>query len=479
MNIMQFKCSLLSDVILSVKAASEGNQNTLDFIPGNNFLGIVASQLYQDGSKESMMIFHSGKVKFGDAHCAKNGVRSFKIPLAFYYPKLKKKEEECYVIHKVKNLFSSEMLSKQLKQCRTVFYCFSDLKILEVPLQKTFAIKSAYDKNYRRSYDEKIYGYESLSKGTEFYFDVTFDDIDEDIQLKIKNALIGIRRVGRSKTAQYGLVKIEECSFDNNISSFPVSVKAGNYVEVYADSRLIFMDQYGMPTFQPTVADLGIPNGKICWDLSQIRTFQYSPWNSKRQTYDADRCGIEKGSVIIVKTSDDLSLEPSAFVGFYQNEGFGRVIYNPDFLQANSDGRAKYNFINSADCVIPFCTSDVSAADDSQGLFTYLQKRKDIERQRFHIYMAVNNFVNTNRCYFEGTAFASQWGVIRSIALKYPSSEVRNEIERYISHGIKEKDWSVKCRKNKLLDFLDQREKEIDIRELVINLASEMAKTCK
>lgn len=488
MKKIQFKCTLLSDVVLSAKAASEGNQSTLDFIPGNSFLGIAASMLYKKETyRESFEIFHSGKVKFWDAHCAKNGIRSVKIPLVFYYPKLKKMEEECYVVHKVKNLSSDEMIGKQLKQCRSGFYCFSNEKIQKTSLPKAFAIKSAYDKNYRRSYDEKMYGYESLSQGAVFYFEVTFDDVITDtVQSNVKKALEGVHRIGRSKTAQYGLVKIETCTFDSYNSNLPRSVKPGELIEVYADGRLIFMDQYGVPTFQPSAKDLGIPEGIIRWDLSQVRTFQYSPWNFKRQAYDADRCGIEKGSVFIVEVTKETLLEYSNFVGFYQNEGFGKVIYNPDFLGADSNGRILYQFPKENDTEA-ICKKEKTStlqekyilAEDNP-LLVYLQKRKEQEQQKYKIYGAVNRFVNGNKGYFKGTTFASQWGEIRSIALRsINDDEVIDNIRTYIGHGIKEKDWNVKKRKELLLDFLETHSNGMNMKELVINLASEMAKTCK
>lgn len=482
MKKIQFKCTLLSDVILSVKAASEGNQSTLDFIPGNSFLGIVASQLYKKETyRESFEIFHSGKVKFGDAHCAQNGIRSVKIPLVFYYPKLKKMEDECYVVHRVKSLSSDEMIGKQLKQCRSGFYCFSNEKIQKTSLPKAFAIKSAYDKNYRRSYDEKMYGYESLSQGAVFYFDVTFDDaITDTVQSNVKKALEGVHRIGRSKTAQYGLVKIETCTFDSYNSNLPKSVKPGELIEVYADGRLIFMDQYGVPTFQPSAEDLGIPEGIIRWDLSQVRTFQYSPWNFKRQAYDADRCGIDKGSVFIVEVQKETSLEHSDFVGFYQNEGFGKVIYNPDFLGADSNGRILYQFSKENDTEA-ICKKEKASILQENSLLEYLKKRKEQEQQKYKIYKAVNQFVNDNKGYFKGISFASQWGEIRSIALRSGNDdEVINNIRTYIGHGIKEKDWNVKQRKEQLLNFLETHSRNgMNIKELVINLASEMAKTCK
>lgn len=483
MKKIQFKCTLLSDVILSVKAASEGNQSTLDFIPGNSFLGIVASQLYKKETyRESFEIFHSGKVKFGDAHCAQNGIRSVKIPLVFYYPKLKKMEDECYVVHRVKSLSSDEMIGKQLKQCRSGFYCFSNEKIQKTSLPKAFAIKSAYDKNYRRSYDEKMYGYESLSQGAVFYFDVTFDDaITDTVQSNVKKALEGVHRIGRSKTAQYGLVKIETCTFDSYNSNLPKSVKPGELIEVYADGRLIFMDQYGVPTFQPSAEDLGIPEGIIRWDLSQVRTFQYSPWNFKRQAYDADRCGIDKGSVFILEVQKETSLEHSDFVGFYQNEGFGKVIYNPDFLGADSNGRILYQFSKENDTEA-ICKKEKASILQENSLLEYLKKRKEQEQQKYKIYRAVNQFVNDNKGYFKGTTFASQWGEIRSIALRsINDDEVIDNIRTYIGHGIKEKDWNVKKRKEQLLDFLETHSGNgmNMMKELVINLASEMAKTCK
>ena len=69
MKTLQFKCTLLSDIILNQNSASEGATKTLDFIPGSNFLGIAASQLYgttndEHHSAEMLELFHSGMVRF-------------------------------------------------------------------------------------------------------------------------------------------------------------------------------------------------------------------------------------------------------------------------------------------------------------------------------------------------------------------------------------------------------------------------------
>ena len=104
MTTLQFKCTLLSDVILNQKAATEGPNQTLDFIPGSNFLGIVASKLYpkkedEKAYQETLNLFHSDKVRFGDAHPSGSGIRGLKIPASMFYPKLKKPNDECYINH--------------------------------------------------------------------------------------------------------------------------------------------------------------------------------------------------------------------------------------------------------------------------------------------------------------------------------------------------------------------------------------------
>lgn len=52
----------------------------------------------------------------------------------------------------------------QLKQCRQGFYVFKSNEAQKVEISKSFAIKSAYDRELRRSYDSQMYGYESLER---------------------------------------------------------------------------------------------------------------------------------------------------------------------------------------------------------------------------------------------------------------------------------------------------------------------------
>jgi hypothetical protein len=481
MSILKFKCTLLSDVILNQKAATEGPNQTLDFIPGSCFLGIVASKYYpeeirdsEDSEKKLMMdLFHSGKVRFGDAHPSKDGFRGLKVPAVMFHPKLKKASEVLYIHHKTKDLESEKMREKQLKQCRSGYYNFSEVEAKPIETETNFAIKSAYDGVKRRSKDEQMYGYQSLQKGLELYFEVAVDN--DELDSRIVEALKGKKRVGRSRTAQYGLVEIEKFDYKEIESS----AKTDEDVEVYADGRLIFLDDNGLPTFRPKAEDLGL-DGEICWEKSQIRTFQYAPWNFKRQCFDTDRCGIEKGSVFVVKAS--VSPDKSQYVGSYQNEGFGKVIYNPAFLKAEADGVARYRLQEPSRKGDDGKENKVSS---NSALFNYLMQQQKRENLEVAVYEMVNKWVKDNSLKFTKNKdlFASQWGGVRSIAMKNNTKETlvdklyKNE-KSYLTHGVAADKWNENGRLKVFKEFVEKLTDE-NAQIAIINLAAEMAKVCR
>ena len=490
MKTIYFKCKLLTDIVLNQRAATEGNQESLDFIPGNNFLGIAAAKLYHELSpSESLQAFHSGKIRFGDAHPEKDGKRALRIPASFYKSKLGNMNDGLYISHEVADPDDQMYKDFQPKQCRTGFYVFNNGTMEEIQTEKSFAIKSAYDREKRRSKDQMMYGYESLVAGSSWLFDVTIDD-DVDIQLveKIKASLTGKKRVGRSRTAQYGLVEISENECIASASAYTMN---GNLF-IYADARLIFLDEYGLPAFQPTAEQLGFNGGAIDWAKSQIRTFQYAPWNYKRQTREADRCGIEKGSVFVVIPGDkeqSTVQESERWIGNYQNEGFGRVMINPDFLLAetNSNGRAKYRVSGKNQGDESVKTSTINS--EGNELLKFLENRKEQKISEQNIQKKVNDFVAQNKHLFIGDSFASQWGAIRSIAMRYKTQNeimlqlfekktIDNKPDAYLTHGVAKDKWDERKRRIKFKEFCEKFKDE-DFQSAVINLSAEMAKHSK
>lgn len=507
MKTLKFKCRLLSDVILNQSAATEGSNSTLDFIPGNVFLGIVARH-YNDFGDRAAEVFHSGRVRFGDAHpvcvnAEKKALRTLHVPASLFYPKLKSATEVCYVHHaydRDKDHEGHDREPQQLKQCRQGFYAFADEVGYPAELQRTFSLKSAYDRKHRRAMDEKMFGYEALDAGAEFLFSVEVDS--DDLADKICHYLKGRQHIGRSRTAQYGEVDIEKWEFQETSSNENL-LTIGNerFVAVYADSRLIFLDNNGEPTFQPSAEDLGVESGEIDWEKSQVRTFQYAPWNGQRKTRDQDRCGIEKGSVFVIKDAKAQKFT-SKYVGKYQNEGFGRVIYNPDFLdyKPESNGMAAYKLEKNNTPTPP--STDKQSLSGTPLLNFVARKMKEHEAEQF-IYEQVNKFVHNNEKKFSNAKFASQWGHIRSIAMKERSYEdimfhlfdqqkmktttkenIKKNVDKaYLTHGVAAEKWKKYGRRKNLEDFLENINKEGAqkgygdiVAKALINLAAEMAK---
>ena len=487
-TVLKFKCELLTDVILNQKSASEGSNTTLDFIPGSNFLGIAAGKIYQNGTKESLDIFHSGKVRFGDAHPANNDNRTLRMPACLYFAKgEEEKNRTHYVHHLIKDASSEELRKIQLKQERDGYVDFMSLEkgenAIRLKVKTDFAIKSAYDRSLRRSKDEQMFGYQSMGKGMTFYFTVEIDSSLSDYAERINKALVGTHRVGRSRSAQYGLVEINACNYNEPESSKQI-VKAGDFLAIYADSRLIFLDEDNQPTFQPPVEQItGNEKDTILWEKSQIRTFQYAPYNYQRRCFDTDRCGIEKGSVIVVKVSKDIDLNKlESHIGSYQNEGFGKVIYNPSFLKADENGKLTYKIKPKEDEGAEECN------DPKTVLTEFLSVLEERRKEDVDIYKAVNEWVNDKdrvRIYTK-EAFASQWGHIRSLALQCKTKEMlfeklfkgendksmKEHEKGYLVHGVAKDKWAGKTQT--LKDFIENHSPKA-----VVNLASEMQKKCK
>ena len=495
MKTIKFKCTLKSDIILSEFAATDGIQRTLDYIPGSVFLGIAARRIYKEMNDETMRIFHSGEVRFGDAHPLQDGKRAIRVPASWHVKKGESLKSQVYNHHDLpkKGIKDENGNPQQPKQCRGEFVFKANKNYFGlIEQEKNFAIKSAHNKETRRSKDQSMYGYQSLEAGSVFCFQVDFiDDSAEELINKVKGALIGNASAGRSKTAQYGQVKISMGDFNNSFEEYSSIIEGHTFL--YAESRLLFLDEFGQPTANLTGELLGMSDAVIDLAKSQIRTFRYAPYNTKRQSRDADRYGIEKGSVICLKKK----IEPDKIqtikkgIGLYKNEGFGKVLINPEFLSSENEfGKAKFLYKK------PNCSDaenkqnenprkEVSNDIAKNPVFQFLQNAKKAEDDEAEILNLVNGFVNDHKAIFQkdGETFSSQWGTIRVKAMQAKDkaalfdslfSEVKNN-EGYLVSGVSASKWEGK-RIKVFKDFFNKKETNI---KTIINLAAQMAKVCQ
>lgn len=482
---LYFRCTLLSDIILTQSSATEGPQKTLDFIPGSNFMGIAANYIFSSQSykEKAHDILFSDKVKFSDAHPVIQGYRCVRTPAAFYFPKDSRvfgkpdsPAKEVHVFHKLKESFiykDKDGETIQLKQCRSGYIAHQNSNIYGIEnFDKTFSIKSAWDRDRMATAKSQIFGYEALVAGKVMLFQVELHEESSQYADLIIRSLCGEKRIGKSKSAQYGSVLIERIEqFKGPVSQ--VRKAEDNIYAVYAESRLMFLDDAGFPHMNPSAEELGFSaDAKILIDKSQIRTFSYSPYNSARRAYSAEYCGIEKGSVLIVKSTEPPT--GNGWTGVCNNEGFGHVLYNPEFLHADENGVSAFGFVASD---ANTCDISNTSSDPSTIVSNFASNRKIDAEMSAATYRIVNDFLDKHKNVFKGIS-NSQWGQIRNIASSLENfDEVHNSILRFISNGIRKDQW--RGRPAEYLEKFVAQCSELDSRHKrlsLINLSSAITK---
>lgn len=497
---LHYSCTLLTDLVLSAVAATEGFHKSLDYIPGAKFLGITASKLYKNEKEKPQRIldlFHNGSTRFGDAHPYIDGQRLHKIPASWQFQKGEDSKGLYYLHHNLSQQDKRKLIASdiQLKQAKERYISWKEDDVLEsYAFNQQFSIKSAYDIEKRKSKDSQMYGYFGLEKGTvwSFYLDLDNKDYEEDIN----TALVGKRRIGRSKSAEYGLVEIKRL---DDLVIKHTNVSAGE-ICLYAQSNLCFYDEFGNSTLRPAAKQLGLPDSTILWQKSQIRSRSYRTWNQKRQSRDADRIIIEKGSVFVIKTTKNI--HTSIFekgIGLHRAEGFGQVLVNPKFLESDFMQPTQLNYRvekkSTSDVPKVEKTYAVESGENDAIIREFLKQRKKEKQDSFDVLKKVNEFIAANADKYSGIK-NSQWGQIRR--LTKIATDTRNLHELVFKEGVGFLDrgqtqnvWRKKERREYLEKYLFGKpalkgKKEVapeipepSVLDFTMKLAAEMAKIKK
>lgn len=473
-----FKVTLLSDVAINASLATDQtNLASLEYIPGSNFLGIVANNYNTLDNAKAYKLFHSNHVSFGDAYVLLNGERSYPIPLCLYVEKaVEITDGQVFVFHQKPAFFFSDS-GKQYEQQRSGFFTPTGKYVHSLP--KRFSLKSAQDRSVRRSKDEAMFGMEALSRGLEFGFSVRADDA---VLLDLINQhLIGTRQIGKSKSAQYGLVRIEPMKEMPDVEGAEAE-EIEKYLIVYAASDLCLFDEFGIPTQIPSAAHFGV-KGKVDFVRSQLRLHSYSNRNTKRNAINMRRDCIKRGSVIVIDLDEPVRRSAlPAMVGGYIAEGLGWVYYNPSFLEVKEDEKAPVWKLSLKEVdPIPSITSEIKEINTPLARLLKQQHAQIDEEQK--IIKAVQDFKDNHANKFMSIS-PSQWGVLRQYALKAANmNELINELfgkEGFLSEdSSRYKEWNPIFAIDLvglLKSELEQKKEIFTNTDYVVVLASEMAK---
>lgn len=448
MSTKYYNCKFLSDIVLPASSNTQGNIALSDFISGSNFLGMVASD-YDNFGEDGFAIFHSGSVIFGDAHLSIDGELTYKIPLSFHNIKTKEttyKNRFLLTREEEKELRETQ---QQLKQIRSGFMTNKGSFVLP---EYNYSQKSSYDRENRRSQDSGMYGYSALKAGTNWIFKVEFSD--ENYISKIEEKLVGTKKLGKSKSSQYGQVEITKIDTPIAIETF---IPNDNITYIYANSRLALYDKDGNFEATPTIENLGLSSGTIDWEKTYIKTSTYHPYNYKRQTKEYTRVCINKGSIIAIKNCKD---EIQTKIGAFLSEGFGNIIVNPKFLEQKEPQLTKYEEEKEL--------KETNNYD--KNLISFLNAKQETENSKFEVASDVQKVYEK----FIGPS-KSQWGQIRTFATTAKSKDdLIVKIEDYISKGVSKKQWEDK--KSKLFEEINKSKNPLEFTKLLAMIVSKHTK---
>lgn len=420
MNIKHFKVTLLEDTVISERSATEGRHGSLNYLPGSSFLGAVAARLYQQLHEDAYIVFHSGKVRFGNAlPLSEDDQLSYPMPLCLY----QKKDDSKIVLHNYQHgEFPKTTPAKQVRGDSFVSLAAIDKNKPFTKITPRFRMKTAIDPELGTARNSQLFGYNSLPASKEFVFTLeSDDDVDPSLLEKIANNLQKDNlKLGRSRSAEFGAVEIK--LFDQEDQRILPAAASEVTLWLLADAAL--QDEFGQPLLLPTAASIGLPSHfELNTEKTFIRTRTYAAFNTHRRYRELERVVLNMGSVLHFsskETVDETTLQAiqNQGIGLYRQAGLGRVWINPSLLATKSP---KFKTLKP-----PKQEESVQKEKPNHLVLRYLDKRKGQVSNTNRIEEKANEWIKELRDLYESAQKLSssavfgpsktQWGTIMEVA---------------------------------------------------------------
>lgn len=484
--IADFEIELRTDVSLSNAARTLGAHETLDYVPGRVLWGIAAGRAYAGGMDpgEAFRLFQQGAVRFFDAVPAASGPDG--------RPRRTAPTPRSWQMRKYGTAVRNFAAPDQREQTRGEQYepLAPDWRAPDgtvVRIEKRFAMRTAIEAA-GRARKGLLFGLESIAAGTRFL--ARIEGADADVE-RAGQLLAGECRLGRSRSAEYGLARITR--LDHTAATLAEAPDGqASRIAILCLSRLALRDsRTGQPTFEAAPEFFGLDPAVWRTDLAScfVRTARYSPFHQKRGRPETERAVIEPGSVVVFETRAgppvalaEVREKCACGVGEWRHQGLGEVSVNPEWLTVGEPR------IPHAPDPARGDRGAAAAAPPEDELYRWAA-RDAAERRR-----AREQFLwaEQNAAAFAAYALPpSQWGMLRALArqARYrPDGPqwLRDEVERLLGRGVRSLSarWGKRVRgrtaADELRELLREKPDELPVRlELlcsrVVRLAAEDA----
>ena len=326
----------IDKLIVSETASTAGGHSSLDYIPGSAILGAVAAHLYKrlDDPELQWLVFHSGKVRFGNAYPANHeAALSWPMPLSLHAPKNSQAINQGQLNAGTVIDLSSDKGAEdvQYRQLRTGYVNATGLMS---ECEKSYQLKTAINYHSGTAKDSQLFGYEAIESDQWFCGQLTWDN---DVEAEAKHVIDAVLevldqpnlRIGRSRGAEFGRVKIAQIALPAQ------QAVASKSVTVYCVSDLALKSKStGQPVLTLDAEQLGLSETQVRLRPADtfVRTRRYSTYNGARGAYDQERLVIAKGSVFsfdILANSDDVLKQLQSLteqgLGLWKESGLGQI----------------------------------------------------------------------------------------------------------------------------------------------------------
>ncbi len=292
-------------MMLPSKAADE----TMDFISGQAVVGSFVEKYLKTNKADEVFddIFLSGNVRFSNLYITDKEFRSF-VPVPQIFGKTKQSNE----IFDLSVKDREGIIVKPLKSG----YINADMKVRK-PLTERVYHNSINDS------DSGLYIQNCLQNDQLFMGTISGNGtyIKKLAQLLADSKL----SFGRSRTAQYSRCSLVGMDISKSIIS-KINFKKGEKIVYLFESDVLIADIYaGSGT---AISDVCVPLKINEADLEPESGLKYrniSGFLSVMRMQRAHLRAIAAGSALVVRSSDDITLDEIIYVGGRQNEGFGKI----------------------------------------------------------------------------------------------------------------------------------------------------------
>ena len=326
-------------IIVSQSSASAAMHKTLDFIPGNAILGAIAAQCYAKlDENDSWNIFHAGSVKFSNAYITsledEKLIPSYPVPLSWHVAKGESIYKDEILNEEIYNHAHKDtvvMDGKQMKQCRSGYI---NTGKHECGVKLSSSTKTAIDFNTETIDKSKLFSYNHIQPNQRF---IGFVEAEAKFIDEIKAALQNIKRIGRSRSTEFGRVRVS--LLEPPIHEITIDqVNKGQFITIWLSSDCQILDNHCFPVLTPSGSDIGLKDAELVLSRSFINTHSTILYNRKRLGFDSEQTVINKGSVLVYEAKKDISVEQLSFLqqkglGINKQQGLGEIIINPPWSQ--------------------------------------------------------------------------------------------------------------------------------------------------